>query len=145
MNGLRALRSIWRCLANGLFVAMFAPPIAGVVFLLDAACSEAPQREPFEGGVSSVLLLLLAAMIGGYVLGIIPAFLAGLALPLLRARLSPFPTAVAAGGLGLVAFFLTTGAHAASISSIGFSLMVTAVPPFVGVAIAARLAGFVKW
>ena len=134
------LRRAFQATANGLLVALLAPPMAAVVFLLISVALPATGGERFDSSVSSILLLMLGVTAGSYLVGVIPAFLAGLALPGLRRVLSPVLASAATGCVGTLAYSLTFGSHLMLGHGLLNYLHVYALPAFAGVTVAALLA-----
>ncbi len=133
------MRRALEATASGLLVALLAPPIAAAVFLLNAAVRAGTGPAPFDASPGSVLLLFIGVASGAYLLGAIPAFLAGLALPTLRQLLGPLPAATATGVLGAVAYAMTFGSHLMPGPNPVDALHHPAFPAFVGVSVAALL------
>jgi hypothetical protein len=131
------LRRVLEATASGLLVALLAPPVAGLVFLLGSAVWSANPRETFDPSPTSLLLLMLGVTTGAYMLGAIPAFLAGLALPTLRRVLSPTLAAAATGFAGVAIYLLTFGSHIISGPRPVEAMLIYALPAFSGVAVAA--------
>lgn len=134
---MRILRRALEATANGLLVALLAPPIAALVFVAVSVASRAAVRESFDTSLGGTLLLILGVATGSYLIGAIPAFLAGMTLPSLRRRLPPMPASLATGLVGAVAYALTFGSHLMSGPNLMDSIRTYALPAFVGVAIAA--------
>ena len=134
------LRRVLEATACGLLVALLAPPVAGLVFLLSSAVWSANPRETFDPSLTSVQLLILGVTTGAYMLGAIPAFFAGLALPTLRRILSPILAAAATGLLGIATYSLTFGSHLISGPWPIQSTLLYVLPAFSGVALAALCA-----
>ena len=135
---MRTLSHALEATVSGLLVALLAPPISAVAFiLLSAAASTLPQ-EQVAWSLSSIVLLILGATAGAYLLGAVPAFAAGLALPSLRRALSPLLAAGSTGVIGTVVYASTIGAHLTSgpVQSWPFY----ALPAFAGLSVAAVLA-----
>lgn len=124
-------------LASGLLVALMAPAIAAVLFVLHWALFSAGQAEAVDTRAGSLLLLAIGVAAGAYLVGAIPAFLAGLVLPSLRRYLPPWPAALATGLLGTLAYASTFGSHLIPGSGPIASMLVYALPAFGGVALAA--------
>lgn len=122
--------------ASGLLAALLAPPVAAAAFLLILAGSSS-TNEHFDSSLSSALLLVLGVTTGAYLIGAIPAFLAGLVLPTLGRALSPIFAAAATGLVGTVVYSMTFGSHLLTgLNSIG-ALGTYALPAFIGVSVAA--------
>ena len=133
-------RHALQAVANGLLLAMVAPPIAAVTFLLLTIASDASARQGFDSSVGSIVLLVLGAATGSYLVGAIPAFLAGLALPSVSKVLPAVLASAATGCLGVLAYALTFGSHLLASPNLLSSLSSYALPAFIGVAAAAFIA-----
>ncbi len=131
------LRRVLEATASGLLVALLAPPVAGLVFLMVSAMWSFNPNQTIDPSLTSVLLLTLGMTTGAYILGGIPSFLAGLALPTLRRKLSPVLAATATGLLGVLVYCLTFGSHLLSGAKPVESTLIFAIPAFSGVTVAA--------
>ena len=129
-----------KAVTNGLLLALMAPPIAAVTFLMVAAASDESARRGFESSVGNIVLLVLGAATGSYFLGAIPSFFAGLALPSLSKLLPAVLASAATGCLGVLAYSLTFGSHLLAGPNLLSSLGIYALPAFVGVSTAAFIA-----
>lgn len=138
---MRLLRRLLEALANGLLVACLAPPLAAVAFTLMSALSAGTPGEPAEPDWGNApLLLLLGAATGAYLVGTLPAFVAGLLLPALRRHLSAALAATATGLVGTLVYAMTFGSHLFSGPETWIAIRTYALPAFIGVALAAGLA-----
>lgn len=136
-------RRALEALVNGLLVALLAPPLAGLIYVVTSVVGGALSREPVaDTNLSSLSLLLLGATSGAYLVGAAPSFVAGLTMPALRAAFSPLAAALVAGAVGSVAYLLSFGAHVMDGPDMGASLRVYVLPAFCGVAAAALLGQF---
>jgi len=133
-------RRVLEAVTSGLLVALLAPPIAAAVFLVSSAVSTDLLKPPFDANPVSILLLFIGASTATYFLGAIPAFLAGLALPTLRRRLSPVLASAATGLAAVLAYALTFGSHLLAGPRPAEAVVTYALPAFTGVAVAAFLA-----
>jgi len=118
--------------ASGLLVALLAPPLAAATFLAIACLSPGAMPEQSDSGLSSLVLLFLGAASGAYLLGGIPSFVAGSALPMLRRRLSPAGSAASVGLLATGAYFLSFGSHLLQGAELVATLLTYGVPSFAG-------------
>ncbi len=135
-------RRALEALVNGLLVALLAPPLAGLIYVVTSVVGGALSREPVaDTNLSSLSLLLLGATSGAYLVGAAPSFVAGLTMPALRAAFSPL-AALVAGAVGSVAYLLSFGAHVMDGPDMGASLRIYVLPAFCGVAAAALLGQF---
>ncbi|MBL8327384.1 MAG: hypothetical protein JNJ71_00940 [Rubrivivax sp.] len=102
------LRAFLQSLLSASFIALVAPPIAAglAVLMMVSLSGWASISLP---GPGDLLLGALGVAIGGYVLGGLPAFAAGLALPLLRRHLPRAAACLATGVLGMTAYLLSFG------------------------------------
>ena len=126
--------------ASGLLVALLAPPVAGVLFLLSSVAWSAGAGETLDPSPSSILLLALGVTTGAYLLGVVPAFLAGLALPTLGRLLTPVLASAATGLIGTALYWLLSGSHLMSRPRAIESTLIYTLPAMTGVAVAAFLA-----
>jgi hypothetical protein len=133
------LRRALEAVASGLLAALLAPPVAAAAFLLISVASFSTDREHINSSLGSVLLLILGATTGAYLIGAIPAFLAGLVLPTLGRVLSPTLAAAAAGLVGTIVYSMTFGSHHLTGMNLIGTLVSYALPAFIGVSVAARL------
>lgn len=127
-------------LASGLLLALMAPAFAALAFLLLAAASNPSAVHEFDSSIDGMALLILGFASGSYLVGAIPAFLAGLALPSLVKVLPAVFASAASGVLGVLAYLLTFGSHLLSDQGLRGSLGLYALPAFLGVAAAAFIA-----
>jgi hypothetical protein len=127
-------------LASGLLVTMLAPPIAAAVFVARLMASSDLPGQFAGAGPADVLLLLVGALTGAYIVGAIPSFIAGLALSTLRKLLAPVLASMVTGLFATLACFLTMGSQLLSGSRPLDSLLTYGLPAFVGAAMAAFLA-----
>jgi hypothetical protein len=135
---MQLLRRALEATVSGLLIALLAPPVAAVMFILLSAVASTLPNEQFASALGSVVLLLLGVTSGAYLLGALPAFAAGLALPSLQRALSPLLAAGCSGVIGAVVYAATFGAHLASGPAASWPYC--ALPVFTGVAVAALLA-----
>ena len=136
---------VFQALTNGLMLALMAPPIAGVTFLLIAVASAVSGGQGFKLGVDHIVTLAFGVVTMSYLVGIIPAFFAGLALPSLRKFLPAVLASVATGFLGMLAHHLLAfGFHWLAGSNWLRSISIYALPAFVGVAVAAFIAQIIE-
>ena len=135
---MRILRRALEATVSGLLVALLAPPISAVAFILPSAAASTLPQEQVAWSLSSIMLLILGATAGAYLLGAVPAFAAGLALPSLRRALSPLLAAGSTGVIGTVVYASTFGNHLTSGPAESWPFY--AFPAFAGLAIAALLA-----
>ena len=133
---------ILEALTSALFIALLAPAIAGLIFVVIAAVSTTATTEFTDRGVASILLLLFGAATGAYLLGVVPSFLAGIFLPTLRRRLSLGYAAAATGLTGTLFYFLTFGLHVFTQPNPLRTILFHAAPCFIGVAAAAAIHGY---
>ena len=136
---MRPWSRVLEALVSGLQLALLAPPLAAAVFTLRLVLWPSSPADAPEPGVGSVLLLALGVVSAAYLLGGLPAFLAGLVLPPLRRRL-PLPLAAVSTGLIAVALYLATfGRHLLIQPHAVEGILPIAGPAFLGVAAAAWL------
>jgi len=131
----RLLNTVLQAIAGGLFVALLAPAVAALVFALVMASTTAMLSEIHDPGVFDLLLLALGFATGAYLLGLLPSFAAGLALPALLRRLSPVQASIATGLLGTAVYVLGFGAPWGADPL--RDALYQALPAFVGVSVAA--------
>jgi hypothetical protein len=144
---LRVLRS----LPAALLMALMAPPLSAVavvaVWLTRAALSEGT---PSAGGLIASASgseswasqgpgVLLAAVIGGYLLGTLPAFVAGLPHRWVQKRWGAAVTASVCAVVGTATYFGTTGAHLLSGATDASEPLWTGLPIGAGLALASLI------
>ena len=127
---------IFEALRSGLVVALLAPLLAGAVFMLAMAVFAARSGERLDTSAGSLVLLFLGVASGAYFLGGIPAFVAGLALPVLRARFSSALAALCSGLVGTLVSLATFGSHLFGQPHPAQSILTLCGPALIGTAIA---------
>ena len=137
---MRLANCIFQAITNGLMLALMAPPIAGVTFILVAVAS----AESAGQGLDHIAILVLGTVTFSYLFGVIPAFFAGLALPSLRKLLPAVLASAATGFLGMLGYLFTVGFHLPSASDSLRWISINALPAFVGVAVAAFIAQIIE-
>jgi hypothetical protein len=128
---------VLKSLTAGIQLALLAPPVAAVVNTITFAVTPSARDGFTRPGSGGYLGVLLGLTIGAYILGAIPAFVSGLALPLLRKTLSPALVAGAVGILAACVYFLTFGSHLLPGPNLAATLWFSAVPAFLGAALPA--------
>lgn len=134
-----AFRTLFEAAVSGLWLALVAPPLAATAFGIVAGLAAIASGRSAGAGLDEVVGAWLLLGMGAYLLGAVPAFVAGLALPLFRQRLSPTWAAGATGAAGVLVYLATFGAHLLSIQSPTELFFGYVLPAFVGVAVAALL------
>jgi hypothetical protein len=130
------MRRLLESLASGFFICLLAPSLAAATYAGIVSFST-DLLSTTQRSASSYLLSALGVLTGAYILGAIPAFLAGSALPTLRRYLPVVPAAMFTGCLGALAYFATFGSHLLSESHLRSSAWTIGIPAAVGTAIAA--------
>ena len=136
---MRHLSRILEAIASGLYLAILAPLIASVIFTVQVMVSSSGSAERPDISFMGIVLLAIGVASGAYLLGGLPAFIAGLLLPTLRRKLSSIPAAVATGLIAVGVYLATLGAHLLTFPNPIPSVIPIAVPAFVGAATAAYL------
>ena len=126
-----------KSLTAGIQLALLAPPAAAVVSTITFVLTPGARSELTRPGSGGYFGVLLGLTIGAYILGALPAFVSGLALPLLRKSMSPFLVAAAVGMLAACVYFLTFGSHLLPGPDLAATLWFSAVPAFLGPALPA--------
>ena len=126
-----------KSLKAGFQLALLAPPTAAVVSAMTFVLTPDARNEFSRAGSGEFIGIVLGLTLGAYILGAIPAFISGLALPLLRMAMSPVSTGAATGLLAVCAYFLTFGSHLLPGPNMAATLWFSAVPAFFGAAIPA--------
>lgn len=134
---MRALSLILSSLVSGLFVALLAPAIAGAVFGLELLVLPSTPSNQIDMSPGSLILFAIGMASGAYLLGVIPAFIAGLALPSLRRKCSNVVASVATGVMGCAVYLATFGAHLVTAPQSMLSVAMNLIPAFLGVFVAA--------
>ncbi len=124
---------------SALWLALVAPPVAATVFGLVLGLGAIASGRGTGVGVDQLAGTWLLLAMGAYLVGALPAFVAGLALPFCRRRLPPVWAAGATGAAGVLVYFTTFGAHLLSVTRPLEWLLQNALPAFLGVAVAALL------
>lgn len=132
----RVLSLILNSLACGLFVALLAPAIAGALFGLGLLALPTTPSNPIDMRPGSLVLFAIGIASGTYLLGAIPAFIAGLALPALRRRSSKLITSIATGVIGCAVFLVTFGAHLLTQPLSMLTAGIYLIPAFLGIFVA---------
>lgn len=134
---MRYLARTLEALASGLFVALLAPAVAAAAFAIGLEVTSEGFVDQSATSPENFILLAIGFASAAYFLGAIPAFLSGLALPVLRRKLSPAFAAFGTGILGAAAYLASFGAHLFSSPHPVRSVLGSAVPAFIGIAVAA--------
>ncbi len=95
-------------LASGLLSALLAPAIGALLMAAWIGLKSDLGAQFSAGDAPGLALALLTA---AYLLGTVPAFLTGMALPLLQSKLPLPAAAMCTGALGAGVFAATFGAH----------------------------------
>jgi len=90
-----------------------------------------------DTSITSLLLLALGFAKGAYILGAIPAFIAGLALPFLIRNVSRPLASLGCGLIGVLAYLLTFGSHLRTPAFSLQAILTYTGPAFIGTFIAA--------
>ena len=134
---MRVLSLILSSLVSGLFVALLAPAIAGAVFGLELLALPSTPSNHIDMSPGSLILFAVGMASGAYLLGAIPAFIAGLALPVLRRKCSNLVASVATGVMACAVYLATFGAHLLTQPRPMQSVSMILFPAFVGSFVAA--------
>ncbi len=126
-----------KSLIAGFQLALFAPPVAALVSAVSLTLAPGSRDEITRVGSGGFFGTLLGLTIGAYFLGAVPAFVAGLALPLLRKAASPAFVAPTIGLLSACVYFLTFGSHLFPGPNLAATLWFYALPAFLGSALPA--------
>ena len=130
---------ILEALASGRYFAVLAALLTSAIFILYMVVwSSGPADRP-DTGFLGIVFPTIGVANGAYLLGAPPAFSAGVVLPVLHRRFSLFVSSVSAGFIAVAVYSATFGAHLLTLPNPLTTVLLMAVPAFVGTAIAAYL------
>lgn len=117
--------------------ALLGPPLSGLLVLVVAVLV---SDESIDTSLGSVVGLLLAGVLAGYLLAGLPTFIAGLALAAVGRIATPAVAACTVGVLSVTIYFATFGAHLLPNAWADHLVLVSGLCGFVGTSVGARAA-----
>lgn len=131
------LTNVKHAVIGACITSMLGPPLSGILGLgvMTLLSDERP-----EASLGSVAGLLAAAVLGGYLLAGLPAFVAGLTLVVARRIATPTVAASAVGMLCMTLYFRTLGSHLLPQALPDPPALLISLCGFLGTSIAARAA-----